>query len=126
GCGGGGGGGGRVGGGGGEAKGSLGGVSAFATSPVGSIVFSISRLRLIWLAERMASRASSSSASRKIWSMPLWNSAASRRPLRTQKATARIAFGRAFGPITTRATTAIIAISDHPISNNSILECLYP
>src|SRR5512145_2446391 len=96
---------------------SFGGVSALLTSPVGSMVLSTARSRFIWLALRIASRASSSSASRTSWSMPLWNSEASLRALRTQKATVFIAFGKSFGPITTRATSAMTAISDQPISS---------
>src|SRR5262249_42710354 len=87
------------------------------SSPVGSTfsarVFSTPS-DIAWL---MVRRVSSSSASRTSSSMPLRNSFASLRPVRSSCAPVRIAFGSSLGPSTRRATTTRMAICDQLRSN---------
>ena len=88
--------------------------------PSGSIAFSTverkSKLRI----ELKESLTSFRSASRIISSTWVWNSPAMRRAFLMKPLTARRATGKSLGPITTRATAAMIAISDHAKSNMGV------
>ena len=105
--------------GGGVVSGASSGFSAivFRRLPSSSSAFRILPLMSMRRRSLNSRRTSCRSASRTISSTWTWNSPAMRRAFLTIPATALIATGRSFGPISTRATTPISANSDQAKSN---------
>src|ERR1019366_858836 len=86
----------------------------------GSIAFSTEERKSKLRISLNESLTSFRSASRIISSTWVWNSPAMRRAFLTKPLMARRATGRSLGPITTSATPAIRAISNHAKSNMSL------